>query len=1225
MRWVTAQDLQSWAGRLDAESRLPELVRRLVHATVDTPQKVAFPSGESVQTGGWDGIVSTTIGNAYVPDGSSGWELSKRADIKTKADDDYQKRTADPEHLDRAATTYVFLTPRRWNQKEDWIAEKKAKAEWADIRAYDADDLEQWLEHAPAVSAWLARILHKYPSGVSSIDDLWAEYSFGTSPTFTPGMLLAGRKEDAEAAVEWLKNGSGTLRIAADSPREALAFMAASITSLSAEEQVELRSRFLSSEDPTVLRELLTTANHLVIGWVATDTASVGIALQQGHRVILPTRADQQPTITLARPDQEELSSALKAVGLDEDKATALVRESGDSITVLHRRLSTAPAPPSWAAPEHARELLPAVLANAWDEQCDSDKAILAGLGAAEYHVVVGAMARWSHAADAPVQQTGTVWTLRAPRDAWHLLNTYLTGDDIERLRTAITNVLALDDPSLDLAPQERWLANVHGKDFPHSPWLRRGLAHTIIQIALTSTIGGQRGSDIAARIVHDTLQGNWRRWYSLEPVLPLLAEAAPAAFIATLEQFLDTPAPGLENLILTVGPMHGDHASGLWWALELLAWYPEHLARVVLLLARLAHNHKRSKDVLRAIFLTWRPQTGATIEARATALGVLLQRDPDVTWELLLDLWPKLHDVGSQHYEPRWRPKPITRPITVGEHVRAANAVVQLALDATNNDPQRLTALLQQVSTAPPDARARLREQLTAFARDEHDADRRLLVWNAVREETTKYRHFADADWALPEAEVALFDPITSALTPADPVSRHSWIFEDSHPMLPTPGIDYHRDEDALTGLRTQALRDVFIAGGADRVRELATKVKQPYLVGIAAASADIADDVLLPLLASPQESVQLCARGFAYERCRTCGMAWVDQTLASHAECSALSRALLLLAAPSERTTWDRVQAQGVTAEYWSRFRACLRPGTTADDIAFAIGQLLAAGQVAQAFDQAAIHAEETPTPTLIATLELVLEALQDPDAKVGQVVGYDVVQILGVLDTRDDIDIGRIAAYEWAFLPVLRDQRNLRLHEHLANAPDLFAQMIKSIYRPANGQPRKKATKEEEARARHAYELLSSWHTIPGTTPDGSIDEEQLLAWARAARSALPDHWEAGDDQFGHVVAWSPAAPDGLWPHESVRALIEQLASTPLDDGFCAGVFNKRGVFMRNPFEGGVQERALGAQYRGWGEAVAPASPRTAAALFQIADGYDRQAHREDVRAQQFRLER
>jgi len=258
-------------------------------------------------------------------------------------------------------------------------------------------------------------------------------------------------------------------------------------------------------------------------------------------------------------------------------------------------------------------------------------------------------------------------------------------------------------------------------------------------------------------------------------------------------------------------------------------------------------------------------------------------------------------------------------------------------------------------------------------------------------------------------------FDPITSALTPADPVSRNKWLFEGSHPLLPTPGFDYHRDEEALRELRTEALQDVFAAGGVDRIRELATKAKQPYLVGVAAASAGVADDVLLPLLETTEEAVQLCAMGFAYERYRIGGMAWVDRTLASHMEWSALTRALLLLAAPSERTTWDRVQAQGVTAEYWSRCGVFLGPAATGDDIAFAIGQLLAAGQVAQAFDQAGIHAKETPTPTLLATLDRVLEALQDPEAKVGQMVGYYVVQILGVLDTRDDVDIGRIAAYE------------------------------------------------------------------------------------------------------------------------------------------------------------------------------------------------------------------
>lgn len=156
MRWISAQDLQSWAGRRDCEDVLPELLRRLVRATVVAPGSAHFPSGESIQVGGWDGVVQAPAGDEFVPDGWSGWELSRRHDTTTKANDDYEKRTADPLQLDRATASFVFVTPRRWNAKDDWAAAKQATGDWANVYALDADHLEQWLEQAPAVGAWLA-------------------------------------------------------------------------------------------------------------------------------------------------------------------------------------------------------------------------------------------------------------------------------------------------------------------------------------------------------------------------------------------------------------------------------------------------------------------------------------------------------------------------------------------------------------------------------------------------------------------------------------------------------------------------------------------------------------------------------------------------------------------------------------------------------------------------------------------------------------------------------------------------------------------------------------------------------------------------------------------------------------------------------------------------------------------------------------------------------------
>jgi hypothetical protein len=46
----------------------------------------------------------------------------------------------------------VFVTPRSWPGKQKWA--KEALQEWKSVTAYDASDLEQWLEQSiPAICA----------------------------------------------------------------------------------------------------------------------------------------------------------------------------------------------------------------------------------------------------------------------------------------------------------------------------------------------------------------------------------------------------------------------------------------------------------------------------------------------------------------------------------------------------------------------------------------------------------------------------------------------------------------------------------------------------------------------------------------------------------------------------------------------------------------------------------------------------------------------------------------------------------------------------------------------------------------------------------------------------------------------------------------------------------------------------------------------------------------
>ena len=148
---ITAKQIADWADTSEARGELPRLIRKLLHAT-GTITQASIPAGDSVTQPGFDGEVFSETGNAWVPKGRSVWEMSCRNDVAKKADQDYDKRVSQASSAEREKLVYVSVTARRWANKQNWLEEKVAKGDWCDVRAYDADDLEQWLEESPAVA-----------------------------------------------------------------------------------------------------------------------------------------------------------------------------------------------------------------------------------------------------------------------------------------------------------------------------------------------------------------------------------------------------------------------------------------------------------------------------------------------------------------------------------------------------------------------------------------------------------------------------------------------------------------------------------------------------------------------------------------------------------------------------------------------------------------------------------------------------------------------------------------------------------------------------------------------------------------------------------------------------------------------------------------------------------------------------------------------------------------
>lgn len=137
MIWVTATDLSHWADTRQAQEVLPLLVR-LILASADQIGSISMPAGDSIFRPGWDGRLFTKNAEWPVPEDTSVWEFGTSNNIRDKATEDFRKRTEKPLGIVPADTTFVFVTPRRWQQKEKWSAEQTATGFWRKVLVLDA-------------------------------------------------------------------------------------------------------------------------------------------------------------------------------------------------------------------------------------------------------------------------------------------------------------------------------------------------------------------------------------------------------------------------------------------------------------------------------------------------------------------------------------------------------------------------------------------------------------------------------------------------------------------------------------------------------------------------------------------------------------------------------------------------------------------------------------------------------------------------------------------------------------------------------------------------------------------------------------------------------------------------------------------------------------------------------------------------------------------------------
>ena len=202
---VKAREIDAWASSgIEPRHKLAEFIRRLVNSTGRDLSKVDFPANDHAERRGWDGEVVASAPTPWIPEGESGWELSCNAHPRDKANDDFARRTKSVPPRERKARTFVFVTPRDWPGKTVWAGEKARLGVWNAVRAYDASDLEQWIEQSVPVQIWFAERLGRPVDGYRSLSRFWTGWASAAEPALSPQLFAPAVERNSERFRAWL-------------------------------------------------------------------------------------------------------------------------------------------------------------------------------------------------------------------------------------------------------------------------------------------------------------------------------------------------------------------------------------------------------------------------------------------------------------------------------------------------------------------------------------------------------------------------------------------------------------------------------------------------------------------------------------------------------------------------------------------------------------------------------------------------------------------------------------------------------------------------------------------------------------------------------------------------------------------------------------------------------------------------------------------------------------
>ena len=1259
MKLITRNDIENWVERNDSKGFFPNLISKLIRATTPPSTQIDFPSGSTVSVGGWDGVVICHTKTAYVPMGKSLWELGTKKSPNSQAEENYVKRTKDSLGHDISQSTFVFVTGRFWSGKRDWQQEKIKEGKWGNIVVYDSSDIEQWLEIAEYVLIWFANYLGKVPiEGIDIAEQYWQYWSEFRDLKLSPEIITSGRKKEQEEIYNFLEGFPNITSVKAASKDEAIAFILASAKLFPNNESERFFSRTLIVKTEAAYKSVAANINSpFVLIPTFENKQSMFSAVSNNHHVIVPLGADDEfdkNSIILPTIDRNGQINGLISSGFSENDAKRFSIEAGRNITILKKLIDFPHSKSKWFDKGNIGEIIPALLLGRWNENFAGDIELLEKLSGQEYANYSLILNKWINFEESPLIQIGSTWRLTSPLNLWTTLSSYLRQQDLKNIQDCFS--IAFKDGNPTIEPEDKNdFAALFCKREKYSNWARKGLTQSLILIGRFSeklNIQNHNPQLWVDSIILDLLyDASGEIWISVNDELPLIAEASPVSFLKSVSNSLSKESPEIMDMFKEEKDFFNskNNYTGLLWALESLAWFPEYLREASLILLKLSrldpggNLSNRPINSISEIFKPWHFQTLASYSERMEILKNIVEKEKEMGWLLLIKMLPDKNGIAHPTYKMRWKifDKNTHLSYTYQEIWNTHTFVVELLLNLFDYTEEKFSQLIDESVSLAPNDRKRIWDWADITYSKVQQKD--FITWETIRKILNHHRSYSYTDWALPEKELRQLEKLYKKLKPKDVIKQFIWFFD--YEVVFPEGFKYdetdHKRMSEEMQIRNEKARDnatktLLKKLGLQKTLELRKSVKTPSVLGSAMAQiiTNQEDVFLVCECLNDEEKYLEFIHNFILRKSVIEGIEWIKNLITTLQQKGFNEKAISNVLIPIKQTKelWEYISSLSdeIEYEYWHNIFPNSYSISDDDKVLF-IEMLMKYKRFFSAIYICALF--ENLIPSNIIVELLIKTATEDAnEAKIFN--SYDIGRLFKTLDKRTDIDKSVLLQIEWLYLPLLDSNRSNRnpkiLHEELSQNPEFFIEVLKWVYKPKDEgkieEERNEITDDLILqRAEQAYHLLHSWKKIPGMKSDNSIDKTVLQEWINKVRQLAEEQsrLEVADMKIGQILAEYPENVEE-WPQEIIFQIIEDINTDDLKRNYSAAMFNKRGASMRGTFEGGNIERGKAAYFEKLANDTKIKYPNVSDIFKHLEQGYITESKRMDQEAELMKLE-